>query len=355
MTNEIKKILDDYISEKSRLNGSINIMDLELLFAKTPLNAKDTEEAIQYLIKKGGDVIMDDDDDEDEDEDFDPVALLDGVDTDDPIRMYLKEIGLVPLLTPEEEVELAIRKSNGDEEARKKLVESNLRLVVNIAKKHTNRGLSMLDLIQEGNIGLMKGVDKFDHERGFKLSTYATWWIRQAITRALADQARTIRVPVHMVEFINRMAKTQRALTIKLGYEPSPQQIADEMGVPVGKVIETLQYSKEPTSLDAPKSDDGEGVIGDTVKDTLSLTPEQSAEQMMLREELNVLLSELKEREREVIILRFGLNDGRARTLEEVGQIFNVTRERIRQIEAKALKKLQNPVRGRKIRDFLEN
>ncbi|MCF0143469.1 MAG: sigma-70 family RNA polymerase sigma factor [Parasporobacterium sp.] len=309
------------------------------------------EEVYKYIEGQDLKIIRD----EDENLELDPLELLEGIGTDDPVRMYLKEIGMVPLLTPEEELELAIKKSQGDAEAKKKLIEANLRLVVNIAKKYTNRGLSFLDLIQEGNLGLMKGVEKFDYERGFKLSTYATWWIRQSVTRALADQARTIRVPVHMVETINRMTKIQRNLTLKLGYEPSAREVAEEMGIPEYKVLEIMQISKEPTSLEAPKGEDGDGVVADTVKDEVSLTPEQSVENIMLKDQIELLLQDLKERERQVIILRFGLEDGRPRTLEEVGQVFHVTRERIRQIEAKALKKLKNPVRGRMIKDFLED
>ena len=326
-------------------------MEVDELIDVRQLGADEMEEVYTYLDEQHVDVLK-----EDEKElELDPIELLEGVGTDDPVRMYLKEIGTIPLLTPEEEIELAKRKSAGDEEAKKKLVEANLRLVVNIAKKYTNRGLSFLDLIQEGNLGLMKGVEKFDYERGFKLSTYATWWIRQSVTRALADQARTIRVPVHMVETINRMTKIQRNLTLKLGYEPSAKEVAAEMGIPESKVLEIMQISKEPTSLEAPKGEDGDGVVADTVKDESSISPEQSVENIMLKEQINILLGDLKERERQVIILRFGLEDGRPRTLEEVGQEFGVTRERIRQIEAKALKKLRNPVRGKMIRDYLED
>ncbi|MBQ9815320.1 MAG: RNA polymerase sigma factor RpoD [Lachnospiraceae bacterium] len=327
------------------------MQSIDTLFETNEFDADEMEEIYQYIENQDIDLLNEDE----INQDFDPVELLEGIGTDDPVRMYLKEIGTVPLLTPEEEMDLAIRKSQGDEAAKNKLIEANLRLVVNIAKKYTNRGLGFLDLIQEGNLGLMKGVEKFDYEKGFKLSTYATWWIRQSVTRALADQARIIRVPVHMVETINRLTKVQRNLTLKLGYEPSTKELADEMGMSEAKVLEIMQISKEPTSLEAPKGEDGDGVVADTVKDENTLTPEQSVENIMLREQIKILLKDLKERERQVIILRFGLEDGRPRTLEEVGQEFNVTRERIRQIESKALRKLKNPVRGRMIKDFLED
>ena len=352
MKKTVKKVLDDFVAGYKGDRKLINVIEIEEMFAERPLTIKEAEEVYKYFEAAGFEVAREEEDDVLE---IDPVELLEGVETDDPVRMYLKEIGTVPLLTPEEELELAIRKADGDEEAKNKLIEANLRLVVNIAKKYTNRGLSFLDLIQEGNLGLMKGVEKFDHNRGFKLSTYATWWIRQSVTRALADQARTIRVPVHMVETINRMTRIQRNMTLKLGYEPSPREVAEEMGLPESKVLEIMQISKEPTSLEAPKGEDGEGVVADTVKDESSLSPEQTVENIMLKEQINVLLQDLKERERQVIILRFGLEDGRPRTLEEVGQEFSVTRERIRQIEAKALKKLKNPVRGRMIQDYLES
>ena len=351
MKNETKKTIDDFITEAKSGQGPSNISDIDELFEKNTFDADEMDEIYMYIEDQDADFLLDDK----ELNDFDPVELLDGIGTDDPVRMYLKEIGTVPLLSPEEEMELAIRKSQGDEEAKNKLIEANLRLVVNIAKKYTNRGLSFLDLIQEGNLGLMKGVEKFDPERGFKLSTYATWWIRQSVTRALADQARVIRVPVHMVETINRMTKVQRNLTLKLGYEPSAKEVADELGMSESKVLEIMQISKEPTSLEAPKGEDGDGVVADTVKDENTLSPEQAVENIMLKEQINVLLGDLKERERQVIILRFGLKDGRQRTLEEVGQEFNVTRERIRQIESKALRKLKNPVRGRMIKDYLED
>ena len=291
--------------------------------------------------------------DEEETVELDAVDLLEGVGTEDPVRMYLKEIGTVALLTAEEELELAKKKSEGDPVAKEKLIEANLRLVVSIAKRYTGRGMSFLDLVQEGNLGLIKGVEKFDYTKGYKLSTYATWWIRQSVTRALADHARTIRVPVHMVETINRMSKMQRKLTLELGYEPSTKELADHLDMTEEKVLEIMQIAREPASLETPIGEEDDSNLGDFVADNKTVTPEANIESVMLREHIDVLLQDLKDREREVIILRFGLRDGHPRTLEEVGKIFCVTRERIRQIEAKALRKLRNPVRSKKIKDFL--
>lgn len=291
--------------------------------------------------------------DEEETVELDAVDLLEGVGTEDPVRMYLKEIGTVALLTAEEELELAKKKSEGDPVAKEKLIEANLRLVVSIAKRYTGRGMSFLDLVQEGNLGLIKGVEKFDYTKGYKLSTYATWWIRQSVTRALADHARTIRVPVHMVETINRLSKMQRKLTLELGYEPSTKELADHLDMTEEKVLEIMQIAREPASLETPIGEEDDSNLGDFVADNNTVTPEANIESVMLREHIDVLLQDLKDREREVIILRFGLRDGHPRTLEEVGKIFCVTRERIRQIEAKALRKLRNPVRSKKIKDFL--
>ena len=291
--------------------------------------------------------------DEEETVELDAVDLLEGVGTEDPVRMYLKEIGTVALLTAEEELELAKKKSEGDPVAKEKLIEANLRLVVSIAKRYTGRGMSFLDLVQEGNLGLIKGVEKFDYTKGYKLSTYATWWIRQSVTRALADHARTIRVPVHMVETINRMSKMQRKLTLELGYEPSTKELADHLDMTEEKVLEIMQIAREPASLETPIGEEDDSNLGDFVADNNTVTPEANIESVMLREHIDVLLQDLKDREREVIILRLGLRDGHPRTLEEVGKIFCVTRERIRQIEAKALRKLRNPVRSKKIKDFL--
>ena len=324
---------------------------------ETASDAEPTEADLTLAAEGPIDLEPTDDDFEDEEEivELDNVGLLEGVGTEDPVRMYLKEIGTVPLLTAEEELELAKRKSEGDPVAKDKLIEANLRLVVSIAKRYTGRGMSFLDLVQEGNLGLIKGVEKFDYEKGYKLSTYATWWIRQSVTRALADHARTIRVPVHMVETINRMSKMQRKLTLELGYEPSTQELANALDITAEKVLEIMQIAREPASLETPLGEEDDSNLGDFVADNNTVTPEANIESVMLREHIDVLLEDLKEREKEVIILRFGLRDGHPRTLEEVGKEFNVTRERIRQIEAKALRKLRNPVRSKKIKDFLNS
>lgn len=298
----------------------------------------------------------DDDFEDEENIDLDAINLLEGIGTEDPVRMYLKEIGTVPLLSADEELRLAREKAEGGprgQRAKEKLIEANLRLVVSIAKRYTGRGMSFLDLVQEGNLGLIKGVEKFDPDKGFKLSTYATWWIRQSVTRALADQARTIRVPVHMVETINRMSKMQRKLTLELGYEPSTAELANALDMPEEKVLEIMQIAREPASLETPIGEEDDSNLGDFVADNNTVTPEQNVESVMLREHIDILLQDLKDREKQVIVLRFGLEDGHPRTLEEVGKEFNVTRERIRQIEAKALRKLRNPVRSKKIKDFL--
>ena len=311
------------------------------------------------LLAEDDSLLMDDmdgdfsDDKMEEDIDLDAIDLLEGIGTEDPVRMYLKEIGTVPLLSAEEELRLAKRKAEGDESAKERLIEANLRLVVSIAKRYTGRGMSFLDLVQEGNLGLIKGVEKFDYTKGYKLSTYATWWIRQSVTRALADQARTIRVPVHMVETINKMSKMQRKLTLELGYEPSVSELAEALEMSEDKVMEIMQIAREPASLETPIGEEDDSNLGDFVADSNAVTPEGNVESVMLREHIDALLGDLKERERQVIVLRFGLEDGHPRTLEEVGKEFNVTRERIRQIEAKALRKLRNPVRSKRIRDFL--
>lgn len=298
---------------------------------------------------------------EDSDEESGDKLLLDDNDLtkdltiNDPVRMYLKEIGQIKLLTMDEELALADKILEGDEVAKATLAEANLRLVVSIAKRYVGRGMLFLDLIQEGNIGLMKAVEKFDVSKGYKFSTYATWWIRQAITRAIADQARTIRVPVHMVETINRMSKMQRKLTLELGYEPSAAELAEALDMTESKVLEIMQIAREPASLETPIGEEDDSNLGDFVADNNTVTPEANVEAVMLREHIDQLLMDLKERERQVIVLRFGLEDGHPRTLEEVGKEFNVTRERIRQIEAKALRKLRNPVRSKKIKDFLQS
>lgn len=328
---------------------------IEEVHKKTVLSEPEPELELEVEIDLELDFLEPDDEElaVEENIELDAVDLLDAIGTDDPVRMYLKEIGTVPLLTPDEEYQLAKRKAEGDSRAKEILIESNLRLVVSIAKRYTGRGMSFLDLVQEGNLGLIKGVEKFNYERGYKLSTYATWWIRQSVTRALADQARTIRVPVHMVETINRMVKAQRNLTLELGYEPSTAEIAERLNITEEKVLEIMQIAREPASLETPIGEEDDSNLGDFVADVHTLSPESSVESIMLREHIDTMLLDLKERERQVIILRFGLEDGHPRTLEEVGKEFNVTRERIRQIEAKALRKLRNPVRSKKIKGFL--
>lgn len=378
-----EKFLEDLhklVELGSSKNNTVDMNDINEAFAGSEAVTEQIEYIVSYLEENGIDVLRDteeeeadgplDDDDltaentdtaddfaadgEEEEINLDSIDLLEGIGTEDPVRMYLKEIGTVPLLTAEEELELAKRKSEGDEEAKQRLIEANLRLVVSIAKRYTGRGMSFLDLIQEGNLGLIKGVEKFDYTKGYKLSTYATWWIRQSVTRALADQARTIRVPVHMVETINKMSKMQRKLTLELGYEPSVAELAQALDMTEEKVMEIMQIAREPASLETPIGEEDDSNLGDFVADNNALTPEANVESVMLREQIDVLLGDLKERERQVIVLRFGLEDGHPRTLEEVGKEFNVTRERIRQIEAKALRKLRNPVRSKRIRDFLQ-
>ena len=373
---------DDFLDKLKRLvevaktkHNALDITEINDFFKGENLSPEKMEQIYSFLEEKNIDVVpviddaaladdslLLDDDDVDMDDSFmkdsedielDAVDLLEGIGTEDPVRRYLKEIGTVPLLTTEEELTLAKRKAEGDEYAKERLIEANLRLVVSIAKRYTGRGMSFLDLVQEGNLGLIKGVEKFDYTKGYKLSTYATWWIRQSVTRALADQARTIRVPVHMVETINKMSKMQRKLTLELGYEPSVTELADALEMSEDKVMEIMQIAREPASLETPIGEEDDSNLGDFVADSNVVTPEGNVENVMLREHIDSLLKDLKERERQVIELRFGLKDGHPRTLEEVGKEFNVTRERIRQIEAKALRKLRNPVRSKRIRDFL--
>ncbi len=284
----------------------------------------------------------------------DAVAVNDNAAMDDPVKVYLKEIGRIPLLSQEEEIEIAVRIAEGDEEAKKKLAEANLRLVVSIAKRHTGRGMQFLDLIQEGNLGLIKAVDKFDYSKGFKFSTYATWWIRQAITRAIADQARTIRIPVHMVETINKVKKAKSQILHQTGHEPTPEEIADYLDLPVDKVREILRVAQDPVSLETPIGEEEDSHLGDFIPDNDTLAPEEAASQALLKEQLNDVLKTLTPREEKVLKLRFGIEDGNPKTLEEVGKEFNVTRERIRQIEAKALRKLRHPSRSKKLKDFLD-
>ena len=333
-------------------------------FADLHLEEEQMDEILDALEKSGIDVlrITDDDDIPDEElllSDEDEVdmenldlSIPDGISIEDPVRMYLKEIGKVPLLSAEEEIELAKRMENGDQEAKKRLAEANLRLVVSIAKRYVGRGMLFLDLIQEGNLGLIKAVEKFDYRKGYKFSTYATWWIRQAITRAIADQARTIRIPVHMVETINKLIRVSRQLLQELGREPTPEEISEEMGMPVDRVREILKISQEPVSLETPIGEEEDSHLGDFIQDDNVPVPAEAASFTLLREQLVEVLGTLTEQK--VLRLSFGLDDGRARTLEEVGKEFNVTRERIRQIEAKALRKLRHPSRSRKLKDYLD-
>ena len=341
-------------------------------FKDQPLDAEQMDKIFDFLEASGVDVLritensaddlmLDDDmdidglDDEEEVElDKIDLSVPEGVSIEDPVRMYLKEIGKVPLLSAEEEIELAKKMEQGDENAKKRLAEANLRLVVSIAKRYVGRGMLFLDLIQEGNLGLIKAVEKFDYRKGYKFSTYATWWIRQAITRAIADQARTIRIPVHMVETINKLIRVSRQLLQELGREPTPEEIAEEMDMPVDRVREILKISQEPVSLETPIGEEEDSHLGDFIKDDNVPVPADAAAFTLLKEQLEEVLGTLTEREQKVLTLRFGLEDGRARTLEEVGKEFNVTRERIRQIEAKALRKLRHPSRSRKLKDYLE-
>ena len=357
-----------------------NILELQEIndvFSDMELEAEQMDKIFEYLEAQGIDVlrmseevVIDDladdlpddidlmlvteEDDVEVDMEKIDLSVPDGISIEDPVRMYLKEIGKVPLLSADEEIELAKRMSEGDEDAKKRLAEANLRLVVSIAKRYVGRGMLFLDLIQEGNLGLIKAVKKFDYQKGFKFSTYATWWIRQAITRAIADQARTIRIPVHMVETINKLIRVSRQLLQELGREPMPEEIAKEMDMPVERVREILKISQEPVSLETPIGEEEDSHLGDFIQDDNVPVPAEAAAQTLLKEQLNEVLDTLTEREQKVLRLRFGMNDGRARTLEEVGKEFDVTRERIRQIEAKALRKLRHPSRSRKLRDYLD-
>ena len=370
LQEQFTKILAKLVEDAKAKKNILTYKQVNDAFASMPINEEKMDLILEYLEKNNIDVLQDDNVDdttdllldtddemilseEDEVEIIDDADVLEGVSTEDPVRMYLKEIGNVPLLSTEEEVALAQRVEEGDESAKKQLIEANLRLVVSIAKKYVGRGMPFLDLIQEGNMGLMKAVDKFDYSKGFKFSTYATWWIRQAITRGIADTGRTIRVPVHMVETINKTLRMTRTLLQELGREPTPEEVADRLGVPVARVREVLKISRDPVSLDTPIGEEDDSHLGDFIEDDSALSPADSAAFSMLREELSTALESLTDRERHVVQLRFGLIDGRARTLEEVGKEFNVTRERIRQIEAKALRKLRHPSRSKRLRDFL--
>lgn len=371
---EAKKFHDRLLALLKLAKTKKNVLEsneINNFFKDIELNEERTEAIYEYLSQKNVDVlqISDEKDDEDDmilelessgdvpdEEEIENIDLSvpDGVSIEDPVRMYLKEIGKVPLLTADEEVDLAKRMEEGDMAAKKKLAEANLRLVVSIAKRYVGRGMLFLDLIQEGNLGLIKAVEKFDYKKGYKFSTYATWWIRQAITRAIADQARTIRIPVHMVETINKFVRIQRQLLQELGREPYPEEIAEQMGMPVERVREIQKISLEPVSLETPIGEEEDSHLGDFIQDDNVPVPAEAAAFTLLREQLDEVLGTLTEREQKVLKLRFGLEDGRARTLEEVGKEFKVTRERIRQIEAKALRKLRHPSRSRKLKDYLE-
>ena len=362
---KLQEKLQELLALAKKKKNSLEYQEISEFFKDMELDADEFEKILDFLETNNIDVlrIMDDDDIDDDiildDEDEVEVEKIDlsvpdGVSIEDPVRMYLKEIGKVPLLSAEEEIELAKRMELGDQEAKKRLAEANLRLVVSIAKRYVGRGMLFLDLIQEGNLGLIKAVEKFDYRKGYKFSTYATWWIRQAITRAIADQARTIRIPVHMVETINKLIRVSRQLLQELGREPTPEEIAAEMDMSVERVREILKISQEPVSLETPIGEEEDSHLGDFIQDDNVPVPADAAAFTLLKEQLVEVLSTLTDREQKVLRLRFGLDDGRARTLEEVGKEFNVTRERIRQIEAKALRKLRHPSRSRKLKDYLD-
>ena len=358
--------LRELLALAKKKKNMLEYQEISDFFSDMQLDAEQFEKILDFLEANNIDVLRITDDDVDDEmlldvDDEDEIevekidlSVPDGVSIEDPVRMYLKEIGKVPLLSAEEEIELAKRMELGDQEAKKRLAEANLRLVVSIAKRYVGRGMLFLDLIQEGNLGLIKAVEKFDYRKGYKFSTYATWWIRQAITRAIADQARTIRIPVHMVETINKLIRVSRQLLQELGREPTPEEIAAEMNMPVERVREILKISQEPVSLETPIGEEEDSHLGDFIQDDNVPVPADAAAFTLLKEQLEEVLGTLTEREQKVLTLRFGLEDGRARTLEEVGKEFNVTRERIRQIEAKALRKMRHPSRSRKLKDYLE-
>ena len=367
--DEFMRKIGDLIAAGKQKKGVLEESEIRFEFKNMKLTDEQYELIVRVLEKNDIDVlqVVEEDENDVRDDDIDMIeenseeepdlldlSVPDSINIEDPVRMYLKEIGKVPLLTAEEEIELAKRMENGDEDAKKRLAEANLRLVVSIAKRYVGRGMLFLDLIQEGNLGLIKAVEKFDYNKGFKFSTYATWWIRQAITRAIADQARTIRIPVHMVETINKLVRVSRQLLQELGREPTPEEIAERMEIPVERVREILKISQEPVSLETPIGEEEDSHLGDFIQDDNVPVPADAAAFTLLREQLKEVLGTLTEREQKVLRLRFGLDDGRARTLEEVGKEFNVTRERIRQIEAKALRKLRHPSRSRKLKDYLD-
>lgn len=351
-----KAVLKELV-ERGKAKGMLTYKEIMDAFEEVELEPDQVEKIYETIENMGVDVVGDIDAEIEEmqatEEDPD-ITLPEGISIDDPVRMYLKEIGKVPLLTAEDEIDLAKRMEKGDAEAKRRLAEANLRLVVSIAKRYVGRGMLFLDLIQEGNLGLIKAVEKFDYRKGYKFSTYATWWIRQAITRAIADQARTIRIPVHMVETINKLIRVSRQLLQELGREPQPEEIAHEMGMSVEKVREIMKISQEPVSLETPIGEEEDSHLGDFIPDDDAPAPAEAAAFTLLKEQLIDVLDTLTAREEKVLRLRFGLDDGRARTLEEVGKEFNVTRERIRQIEAKALRKLRHPSRSKKLKDYLD-
>lgn len=368
-TARFEEKMRDLLAIAKKKKNVLEYQEISDFFSDMTLEEEQFDKILETLEQNNVDVlrIIDDDEDvsdeeiimideEEVDVDVENIELTvpDGISIEDPVRMYLKEIGKVPLLSAEEEIELAKRMELGDQEAKKRLAEANLRLVVSIAKRYVGRGMLFLDLIQEGNLGLIKAVEKFDYRKGYKFSTYATWWIRQAITRAIADQARTIRIPVHMVETINKLIRVSRQLLQELGREPSPEEIAVDMNMPVERVREILKISQEPVSLETPIGEEEDSHLGDFIQDDNVPVPSDAAAFTLLKEQLVEVLGTLTEREQKVLRLRFGLDDGRARTLEEVGKEFNVTRERIRQIEAKALRKLRHPSRSRKLKDYLD-
>ena len=362
-------IIESLVKKAAKNKNVIDYQDITEAVSEVLDNMDDVDKIYDYLESKKIEIRMEEDDDKlDDDDDLDDdvdsedeidlskidLSVPEGIGVDDPVRMYLKEIGQIPLLTAEQEVEYAKRMEEGNEVAKRRLAEANLRLVVSIAKRYVGRGMQFLDLIQEGNLGLIKAVEKFDYRKGYKFSTYATWWIRQAITRAIADQARTIRIPVHMVETINKLTRVSRQLLQELGREPSPEEIAEEMDIPVEKVREIQKISQEPVSLETPIGEEEDSHLGDFIQDENVPVPAEAAAATLLREQLDDELATLTEREQKVLRLRFGLDDGKARTLEEVGKEFQVTRERIRQIEAKAIRKLRQPSRSKKLQDYLD-
>ena len=363
MVNEIKTIGErkESLLKKGSAKGFITYEEMANELKGLELDSDSLDDLYNSLVDAGIEIVSEDSNDEEasgeeitEDTLVENITLSKDIKINDPVRMYLKEIGKIPLLKPHEEVELAKRMLEGDEIAKQRLVEANLRLVVSIAKRYVGRGMLFLDLIQEGNLGLIKAVEKFDYVRGFKFSTYATWWIRQAITRAIADQARTIRIPVHMVETINKLIRVSRQLLQELGRDPKPEEIAKEMEMSEEKVREIMKIAQDPVSLETPIGEEEDSHLGDFIPDEDALAPAEAAAYSLLKDQIEEVLGSLNEREQKVLKLRFGLEDGRARTLEEVGKEFNVTRERIRQIEAKALRKLRHPSRSKKLKDFLD-